>query len=322
MKTSSSSSTQNASFVDEEGRELFEHQRFQVEKAQRPMRLDRYIAQTFARCTRSRAKKGLEDGFFRLNGNRSKPATQVRPGDIVTLSLPTPMLPEAGPESLPLDILYEDEHILVINKSSGMVCHPTVSHRTGTLFQGVLGHLGYTHSRKDADPEKPWPGLVHRLDRETSGVMVLGKHQEAVTHLSQQFFHRTIERRYQAIAWGEVLPQTLDTPLDGKRAVTHVAVIKPLHLATFVECRLETGRTHQIRLHLSGVGHPLWADSMYNGGWKQQRPGDESPLKEVLLRTALHARSLAFTHPAREERLSFVVEAPEDLQRLLTELQR
>ncbi len=309
--------------VTETGEELYEHQRVQVPAGQRPMRLDSYISQSFSSCTRSRAKKGLSDGFFRLNDTRSKASTSVRPGDQIALWLPYPPLPDAGPEPMDLDILHEDEDILVINKQSGVICHPTVNHRSGTLFQGILAHLGYTHGRKDADPTQPWPGLVHRLDRETSGVMVVGKHHQAVVALARQFFHRTIERRYQAIVWGAVQEQRVDAPLGGKRAVTHVSVIEPFEIATLVQCRLETGRTHQIRLHLSQVSHPLLADQRYGGGWEQQETTDIQALQGILQRTALHARSLAFTHPnpLYLERMFFRVEMPEDMERLHQKLQ-
>jgi 23S rRNA pseudouridine1911/1915/1917 synthase len=259
--------------------------------------------------------------------------------------LPYPPPPELEPEDIPLDIRYEDEHLMILYKPAGMVCHPSLGHRTGTLVHALLWHFKNLPMRYDG-PE-PRPGLVHRIDKDTTGIIAIAKSEFAMAHLSRQFFDRTPDREYQAIVWGDVKEDrgTIDTyitrnPSDrkfylavpegdgdqGKHAITHYEVLERFGVATLVRCKLETGRTHQIRVHMKYIGHTLFGDKDYGGDKILKGPNTQKYRQfmqnclDILPRQGLHARTLAITHPVTGERLSFESDLPDDMVSLLQRL--
>jgi 23S rRNA pseudouridine1911/1915/1917 synthase len=246
---------------------------------------------------------------------------------------------ELLPEPMDLDILYEDDDLLVLNKPMNLVVHPGHGNYSGTLVNGILHHFQNMPSLPN-QPE-PRPGLVHRLDKDTTGLMVLGKSERALTDLSEQFFERTVNRRYWALVWGDVredgtvtghvgrslrdrrIQQVFEDGREGKHAVTHYRVLKPLGPVTLVECKLETGRTHQIRVHMQHIGHPLFGDPIYGGNVAVKgAPGGKynaflRNMFEALPRQALHAKTLGFTHPGTGERKDFESDLPEDMAKAI-----
>jgi 23S rRNA pseudouridine1911/1915/1917 synthase len=265
----------------------------------------------------------ISGGHCQLNGTAAKPARKLKAGDEVSFLPPPPEPSEVEPESIPLSILYEDDQLIVVDKRAGMVVHPAAGHRRGTLVAALLAHCDGLSGIGGVLR----PGIVHRLDKLTSGVMVASKSDAAHVHLAEQFKAHTNERRYLAIVAGEMAAEsgTFDTlhgrhPTDrkrftgrlerGRRAITHYRVLLRLKGATLVEATLETGRTHQVRVHFAEAGYPLVGDPQYG------RPGKDSQLKKAakdLGRQALHARLLAFSHPVSEERLSFAAPLPLDM---------
>lgn len=329
-----------------ESEELFEHHRVEVDPGQQPLRVDKFLTNLIAHMSRSRLQLSARAGYVRINGAPVKPNAKVKPGDVVTIELPQPVRKfELVPEPMDLDILFEDRAVLVLNKPANLVVHPGNGNYTGTLIHGVVHHFlhggGEALPTTDRTGEVPRPGLVHRLDKDTTGIMVLGKTEQAMTSLSEQFFERTVERRYRALVWGDVkedgtvtghigrhrrdrkLFQVFEHGEEGKHAVTHFRVIERLGPVTLVECKLETGRTHQIRVHMKHIGHPLFGDVQY-GGNKAVRgvAGGKytaflNNCFRVLPRQALHAQSLAFTHPESGAWLTFESELPADLVEVL-----
>ena len=326
-----------------ESEELFEHHRVEVDPGQQPLRVDKFLTNLIAHMSRSRLQLSARAGYVRINGTPVKPNAKVKPGDVVTIELPQPVRKfELVPEPMDLDILFEDEAVLVLNKPANLVVHPGNGNYTGTLIHGVVHHLmNAPLPTTDRTGEVPRPGLVHRLDKDTTGIMVLGKTEAAMTHLSEQFFERTVERRYHALVWGDVkeegtvtghigrhrrdrkLFQVFEYGEEGKHAVTHYQVLERLGPVTLVECKLETGRTHQIRVHMKHIGHPLFGDIQY-GGNKAVRGvagGKYTAFLNncfaTLPRQALHAKSLAFTHPTTSEWLTFERPLPADLEEVI-----
>lgn len=326
-----------------EGEELFEHHRLVADRGQAPLRVDKFLNNLVAHISRTKLQISARAGYVRINGIPVKPNARVKAGDVVTIELPQPVQHfELVPEEMDLNILFEDEHLLVLDKPAGLVVHPGNGNYTGTLVHGVAWHLlhgapGLNLTALGGGGEVPRPGLIHRLDKDTTGVMVLGKTEQAMTDLSLQFFERTVERRYVALAWGDLerdgtvtghigrsrrdrkLQQVFPDGEEGKHAVTHYRILERLGPVTCIECKLETGRTHQIRVHLKHIGHPLFGDAAYGGATAVkgtpsgrytaflQRCFDRLP------RQALHARSLAFRHPASGAWLAFESPLPEDL---------
>jgi 23S rRNA pseudouridine1911/1915/1917 synthase len=324
---------------DEDG--LFEHHRIVADKGQGLVRIDKFLVDRLEKTSRSRIQDAHDGGFVKVNGVAVKSSYKIKPNDIITIELPYPVRElEILPENIPIDIIYEDEDLMVINKPMNMVVHPGHGNYTGTLVNAVLYHLQQTPAG-----EKHRPGLVHRLDKHTTGVMVMAKTDHALQHLGKQFFDRTTDRRYQAIVWGDVLQDgtvigntgrslqdrkiftVFPDGSHGKHAVTHYKVLKRLHYVTLVECKLETGRTHQIRVHMKHIGHTLFGDLEYGGD--KILKGTTFPKYnqfvnncfQILPRQALHAKTLAFDHPTTGKRMEFDSELPKDMAEVLNRFQ-
>lgn len=319
---------------------LFEHHRIVADPGQGLIRLDKFLVDRLEKNSRTRIQSACDNGFVHANGIAVKSSYKVKPKDVITIEMPYPVREiELIPENLPLDILYEDDDLIVINKAAGMVVHPGHGNYTGTLINAVMYHL--QQQPRKVGKEEARPGLVHRLDKLTTGVMVMAKTDYALAHLSKQFFDRTIERRYVALVWGDVendgtiIGNTGRSIQDrkvftvypdgsaGKHAVTHYKVLERLGYITLVECKLETGRTHQIRVHMKYIGHTLFGDIEY-GGNKVLKGTTFSKYKqfvenclELLPRQALHARLLEFEHPTTKKWMKFEVPMPEDMLAVL-----
>lgn len=323
--------------------ELYEHKRITVDPGQAVLRVDKFLTIRLEKTSRNRIQKAADAGCLQVNGVAVKSNYKVKPGDVVSLVFPTPPQDHSlEPEDIPLDVLYQDDHLLVINKPAGMVVHPGVGNYSGTLVNALLHHVRHLPG---GDEQRP--GLVHRLDKDTSGVMVIARTEEAMTHLAAQFFHRTIQRRYLALCWG--LPDPDNGTITGnigrdqnnrqlykvypegdfgKHAVTHYETIEPLGFVSLIRCRLETGRTHQIRVHLKFKGHPLFNDPFY-GGDRILRGVDTTKYKQFIKNClalipgqALHAESLAFVHPATGEEMSFKTDPPPGFVEILEKWRR
>jgi 23S rRNA pseudouridine1911/1915/1917 synthase len=331
----------------EEEDELFEHRRFVADKGQSMLRIDKFLFHKMENTSRNRIQKAADAGCIRVNGAAVKSNYKVKPLDEIALVFPNP--PRATgllPEEIPLDITFEDEHLIVLNKPAGLVVHPGVGNHNGTLVNGLLHHF-----QALPRPENPYgdhgeslrPGLVHRIDKDTSGLLVIAKTEEAMTLLARQFFERSIERRYIALVWGQVHEQkgTIEGHIgrdhkdrkrytvypdgsEGKPAVTHYEVLENLPYVTLVSCKLETGRTHQIRVHMRHMGHALFNDPRYGGNRALMGP-DTAKYRQFIQNClnlipgqALHAQSLGFIHPATGEKLYFEAPIPESFESILT----
>ena len=324
----------------EDSDELFEHFRIQVDPGQSLIRIDKFLSDRLPNASRNRIQNGIRDGMVKVNGADIKSNYKVRPDDIVTISLPTPPRDtEVVPENIPLNIVYEDSELLVVDKPAGMVVHPAYNNWTGTLVNALVYHFQNLPEMPDNEGR---PGLVHRIDKDTSGLLVIAKTEHALNRLARQFFDHSIERTYQALVWGvpEVNEGTIDVMIGrslkdrrvvtaypegdyGKRAITHYKVIRNLRYVSLIECKLETGRTHQIRAHMKHIGHPLFNDATY-GGDKILKGTVFSKYKsfvqncfKILPRQALHARSLGFIHPDSNEFLQFDSALPVDFKEVL-----
>ena len=330
----------------EEGQQLYEHFRFEVDRGQVPVRIDKFMFEKLQHSSRNRIQKAAEAGFVHVNDRPVKSNYKVRPGDIVTLMLDRPHYDTTiEPEDIPLDIIYEDDQLMVINKPAGLVVHPGCGNFHGTLVNAIAWHL---RDLPSYDPNDPQVGLVHRIDKDTSGLLVVAKTPDAKTSLGVQFFNKTTHRSYNALVWGNFVEDsgTIEgnigrDPKDrlrmavfppdseiGKPAVTHYKVIERFGYVTLVECILETGRTHQIRAHMRHIGHPLFSDERY-GGTEILRGERTGSYRQFVLngfkqcpRQALHAKTLGFVHPKTKQQMDFTSELPEDLQGLLEKWQR
>ncbi|MFN8276624.1 MAG: RluA family pseudouridine synthase [Chitinophagales bacterium] len=326
--------------VEEEQDDLYEHTSLIIDKGQEPERIDKFLSMRLGgQVSRTRIQNATQAGSVTVNGRAIKSNYKVRPGDAVKIILPKPEENyDLIPENIPLDILYEDEDVLVINKQPGLVCHPGLGNHRGTLVNAVLYHLEQLPQGKE--PFRP--GLVHRLDKDTSGVMVVAKTDYALTHLAKQFFDRTTQRKYLALVWGNVEDQsgTIEGNIGrhsrdrmqfevfpegdfGKPAITHYEVVERLNYVTFVACKLETGRTHQIRVHMKYIGHTLFNDARYGGDQilKGTIYGKYKQFIQncfdVLPRQALHAATLGFVHPTTGKELFFEQPLPADMATVL-----
>lgn len=324
---------------DEQG--MFEHYRFDISVGQEPMRVDKYLATHMEYTSRHRIQLAIKSEYIRVNDKVAKANHIIRPGDVVTFVMPYERRGlEILPENIPLNIVYEDDDVLVLNKPAGMVVHPGHGHFNGTLVNALAYHLGISQG-PDAEDERMGV-LVHRIDKDTSGLLVVSKTDEAQINLAKQFFVHSIDRRYVAIVWGN-LKEDEGTitgnigrdPSDrmrfkcfpdgscGKHAVTHYKVLERFGYVTVVECRLETGRTHQIRVHFNHIGHPLFNDERYDGAeirkgtiYAKYRQFIENCF-QICPRQALHARLLGFVHPRTGKHIVFDSPLPEDMQQLI-----
>ncbi|MGL5272091.1 MAG: RluA family pseudouridine synthase [Phocaeicola sp.] len=320
--------------------ELHEHFRFVVDKGQSTMRVDKYLFEKLVNSSRNRIQQAADAGFIMANGKPIKSSYKIKPLDTITVMMDRPRYEsEIKPEDIPLDVVYEDNDLMVINKPAGLVVHPGCGNYNGTLVNAIAWHL---KDNPNYNPNDPQVGLVHRIDKDTSGLLLIAKTPDAKTHLGLQFFNKTTKRRYQALVWGTVAENegtivgnigrnprdrmqmaVLADPEQGKHAVTHYKVLERIGYVTLVECILETGRTHQIRVHMKHIGHVLFNDERY-GGHEVLKGTHFSKYKQFVNncfdtcpRQALHAMTLGFVHPRTGEEMNFTSPLPEDMNNLI-----
>ena len=323
--------------------ELWERWRCEVDKGQTPVRIDRYLAEHMSGTSRNRIQNAADADHIWVNGKPTKSNYKVKPGDVIQVLLDhEPYDNTIEPEDIPLDIVYEDEDLLVVNKPAGLVVHPGHGNYEHTLLNALAYYFG--QQGKGLDINNPNIGLVHRIDKDTSGLLLIAKTPEAKTNLALQFFEHSTERTYHALVWGHFAENSgtivgalardnrdrtiyrvwdIEDNPNAKEAITHWRVMERFAYVTLVECRLETGRTHQIRVHMKHIGHPLFADEKY-GGMEIQKGVPTQKYKqfihncfELCPRQVLHAKTLGFTHPRTGERMFFDSEPPEDIQSLI-----
>lgn len=333
---------QDAEKPSEAGEELYERLSLVIDKGQEPMRIDKFLVARMNNVSRNKIQQAINAGMVTVNGKQVKPNYLIRPGEeLVVFSERETVGEEIVPEEIPLNIFYEDESVLIINKPPGMVVHPGSGNPSGTLINGVAWYLMNSNPNLNEDV-LPRFGLVHRIDKNTSGLLVLSKTPQAVASLARQFFDHTIERRYIALVWGDVeqdsgtivahigrhqryrkLFEAYPDGEHGKEAITHYEVLERLGYVTLIACKLETGRTHQIRVHMKHIGHPLFNDELY-GGDTIRKGTVYAKYKqfvdncfEICPRHALHAQSLGFTHPKTKKHVLFEAPLPDDMQQLI-----
>jgi len=319
--------------LDMDSEELYEHYRIVTDPKQQLIRIDKFLMDRLPNVTRNKLQQAIKDGFVMVNNQNIKPNYKIRPFDEIIISLPEPPRDtEVIPENIPLNIVYEDEYLLVVNKDAGMVVHPAYNNWNGTLVNALAYHFKSLPELKNNEGR---PGLVHRIDKDTSGLLVIAKTEEVINGLAAQFARHSTERTYYALIWGTLEPQngTIDihigrSPKDrrvmigypegnfGKNAITHFKLIEDLRYVSLVQCNLETGRTHQIRAHMKHIGHPLFNDATYGGDqilkgtqFSKYKAFVENCFK-LLPGQALHAKSLGFVHPITKEQMHFDSELP------------
>jgi 23S rRNA pseudouridine1911/1915/1917 synthase len=323
-----------------DNQELYEHFRFTADPGQNHLRIDKFLVNKIENISRSRIQSALNAGNILVNEVAVKPNYKVKPHDIISVVLPQPPREiELIPENIPLNIIYEDEHLLIVNKEAGMVVHPGYGNYTGTLVNALMYHLKDEPLFKTG---KERPGLVHRIDKETTGLLVIAKNEWSMNRLAKQFYEKTSKRTYQAIVWGNMENEegtinghigrnpkdrkkmhVFEDGSDGKPAITHYKVLERFNYVNLVECRLETGRTHQIRVHFQYIKHPLFGDREY-GGDKILRGTTFTRYRQfihncfsILPRQALHAKSLGIIHPNSGKEMFFDSELPDDMSQVL-----
>lgn len=315
--------------------------RIEIPEGKKKERIDVFLANSVENATRSRIQKLIKANCVTVNGNIIKPNYLVAPGDIIELVIPTnPRPEETEAEDIPLNIIYEDDYLLIVNKPPGMVAHPSLGNYTGTLVNALLHH---TKKLSDMNEDAVRPGIVHRIDKDTSGLLLIAKDEWAHAQLAKQFYHHTIDREYWAVCWGlfkqpkgeivgNIARSTKDRKIftvsqsEGKHAHTFYEVLDQFEFCTLLKLKLKTGRTHQIRVHLNYIHHPIFGDPTYGG--RKIVYGFELPkikarvenLLEIMPRQALHAKTLGFIHPHSKEKVFFDSELPEDFQNLLNKL--
>ena len=325
-----------------DGQQLYEHWKLQVDQGQTPLRIDKFLAEHMQHSSRNRIQTAADAGFIHVNGKPVKSNYKVRAGDVITLMLDRPRHDNTiVAEDIPLNIVYEDDVLMVVDKPAGLVVHPGAGNFHGTLINAVAWHL---RDMQSFDPNDPEVGLVHRIDKDTSGLLVVAKTPDAKTNLGKQFFNKTTHRSYNALVWGNFTEEEgriegnigrdpkdrlrmAVFPPDseiGKSAVTHYRVLERFGYVTLVECILETGRRHQIRAHMKHIGHPLFADERY-GGTEILRGTRSASYKAFIQncfklcgRQALHARTLGFEHPLTGQQMDFNSELPADMEALIS----
>ena len=313
---------------------------FVVDRNQDLIRIDKFLFDKMPNVTRNKIKDGIKSGKVLVNKGPIKPSYKVKPMDKVEVSLDREKrADEIKPENIELDIVHEDEDILIVNKKAGMVVHPAHENWDGTLVNALIYHLKGLPEMRGNEGR---PGLVHRIDKDTSGLLVIAKNEKSMGSLADQFFNHTIKRKYQAVVWG--VPENNEGTIDvnlrrsikdrrvvegfanntlGKKAITHYKLIEKVHYISLIECELETGRTHQIRAHMRHIGHPIFCDKVYGGKlivkgnrFTNYKRFVENSFK-IIERQALHAKSLGFIHPSTNKEVYFESKLPEDMSLLL-----
>lgn len=332
---------QNEDIIHAEQSELFEHHRIEIDKGQGLLRIDKFLSNRLENISRTRIQQAASAGNILVNDKAVKANYKVKPLDIISILLPTPVYElDIIPEDIPLNILFEDDDIIVINKTAGMVVHPGHGNYSATLINALMYHLQENPLFQQGDSR---PGLVHRLDKNTSGIMVIAKNEKSLNHLAKQFYKRTTQRTYHAIVWGNldkdegtITGNINRHPKDrmkmhvfppesnlGKHAITHYRVIERLGYINLISCKLETGRTHQIRVHMAAIGHPVFNDERYGGNqilkgttYSKYKQFVENCFK-IMPRQGLHAKSLGFVHPLTQENMFFNSELPQDMSMVM-----
>ena len=326
---------------DDDDQELFEHYRFDVDPGQSLLRIDKYLMSHIENATRSKIQRAAADNHILVNDVVIKPSYKVKPGDVITIMFEeAPRFTEPEAEDIPLDIIYEDEAVVLVNNPAGMVVHPAHGNFNGTMVNALLHHFKKQAQKTGAKSTRPF--LAHRIDKDTSGILVVAKSEQAQNKLQDQFFVHSIQRKYEAVVWGDVkehegtitgnigrslknrkIFKVYADPEIGKHAVSHYRVLERFGYVTRIECQLETGRTHQIRVHMKHLGHPLFNDSTYGGDailrgttFTKYKQFVQNCFK-ICPRQALHARSLGFIHPVSGEFMEFESDLPDDFQGLI-----
>lgn len=326
--------------TDSTGRERYEHYRFIVDKGQALIRIDKYLTERMQKTSRNRIRQAADADCILVNNSPVKASYKVKPDDIISIVMDRPHYElEIIPEDIDIDIVYEDDEVLVVNKPAGLVVHPGHGNYTGTLVNALAWHF---KDNADYDSSDPRMGLVHRIDKDTSGLLVIAKTPDAKTCLGKQFFNKTTKRQYVALVWGDfdtdegtvtgniarnpkdkLQMAVFDNPDIGKHAVTHYKVLERFGYVTLVQCILETGRTHQIRVHMRHIGHPLFNDARY-GGDQILKGTNLSKYHQFITncfatcpRQALHAKTLGFKHPETGVQMDFNSDIPQDMQELI-----
>ncbi len=330
---------QDVEAYEQEEQDLYEHLRVVVDKGQSLLRIDKFLMHRVENASRNRIQNAIDAENVLVNDKAVKPSYKVKPLDVISVVLPHPPRDtEVYPENLPITIVYEDDDGLVVNKEAGMVVHPGYNNYTGTLVNALVYHFQQLPTLPGNDGR---PGLVHRIDKDTSGLLLISKNERSMNYLAKQFFDHTITRKYLALVWGDLehdgtvtgyigrsvadrrVMSIYDDPEKGKWSVTHYKVLERLNYVTLIECQLETGRTHQIRAHMRHIGHPLFSDATY-GGDKILKGTVFSKYKqfvencfELMPRQALHAQTLGFVHPSKKKHINFEAPLPPDFSAVL-----
>ncbi|MFN5458515.1 MAG: RluA family pseudouridine synthase [Bacteroidota bacterium] len=332
--------------IHEEDQDLFEHFRIEVDKGQEMIRIDRFLTARIKNASRTKIQYASEAGSILANGKAVKSSYKIKPGDILSIVLPHPPREiELIPQNIPINIIYEDDDVVAVNKEPGMVVHPAYGNYSGTLVNALLFHFKQLPVSKTAVSEElsiDRPGLVHRIDKNTSGILIVAKTEKAMVKLSKDFFDRNLDRKYYALVWGNInddsgtITGNVGRDLKnrkvmsvfpegdyGKHAVTHYRVVERFGYVTLIECKLETGRTHQIRVHMKFIGHPIFNDNEY-GGDRILKGTTFTKYKQfvencfaICPRQALHAKTLTIKHPRTGKEISLVTDLPEDMRILL-----
>lgn len=337
--------TENQTPLTDDEDELYEHHRIVADRGQTLMRLDQYLKHHLSNVTRTKLQNAIETESVKVNDKPVKSSYKIKPFDVITVSMPhPPRETDIIAEDIPLNIIYEDDDVLVLNKPAGMVVHPAYGNWSGTVVNALVYHFQHLPTGRNGEAR---PGLIHRIDKDTSGLLVIAKTEYSMAHIARQFFEHTTERTYCALVWGEPKEpegtivghigrsardrKVMDVYEDGsqgKHAVTHYKVLKSFKYTSLIQCNLETGRTHQIRAHFQHIGHPLFSDSVY-GGDKILRGTTSGSYRafvencfQLMPRQALHAKSLGFEHPKTKKWMQFTSELPEDFVAVLAKWEK